>query len=69
MELRRSLHLGVVAIEKGAFGSPTLLLFTYIRILKYKAAHSAGTVDLCGGVKLASSAETVEYANCISAVR
>ena len=35
MELRPPLHLGVVAIEKGAFGSPSTMVanFTYFSIL------------------------------------
>ena len=37
MELRPPLHLGVVAIEKGAFGSPSTMVanFTYIYIYIY----------------------------------
>ena len=41
MELRPPLHLGVVAMEKGAFGSPssivanfTYLIFTYLSVCK-----------------------------------
>ena len=44
MEKRHSLHLGVVAIEKGAFGSPvtkvTYFTFTYIRnVLIFRLQH------------------------------
>ena len=45
-ELRPSLNLGVVAIEKGAFGTPPTKVtnFTYIvlsyRISKYQSLHT-----------------------------
>ena len=46
MELRLSLHLNVVAIEKGAFGSPstnvtnfTLLMAIYFKFQIYKVFY------------------------------
>ena len=34
-ELRPALHLGVVAIEKGAFGSPSTLVANFTYLTKY----------------------------------
>ena len=41
MEQRPPLHLGEVAIEKGAFGSPSTMVanFTYLQISKTKSAN------------------------------